>query len=384
MTAIHYTRLFSPLSETFIYDRVVGLERFGPDVHVVAHGRQNEDERPFPKVTTLSMPNRWNPRRLFYRSKTAVCGENPESANWPAWRDQLVVLARRTDADLIHAHFGQQGVRAMGASRRLGIPLVVTFYGYDISQLPRSDFWREKYEELWEVVASIHVLSEKMKERVVQLGGPEGRTHVVHLNRDLDQFDYSPPTRPIQNLLSVGRLVEKKGHADTIRAVKRAVERGVEVTLDILGGGRLEDELRNLIQAEGLGNRVRLHGQVASEEVIQYMTEADAFILCSKTAPSGDKEGTPTVFIEAQSIGLPCIATRHAGIPEMIPDSSHQFLAPEGDVEAIASRIERMAACSVDGLQSIADRGRTKMKEDFSTQSTLEKTVDIYRDVVGR
>jgi glycosyltransferase involved in cell wall biosynthesis len=382
MTVVHYTHLFSPLSETFIYDKVVGLEALGLDVHLVTHGRKNENQRPFPQVTTLSMPDRWNPRRLFHRSVAAVRGEKPEMANWPTWRDQLCDIARRVDADLIHAHFGQQGVKAAPVAHRLGIPLVMTFYGLDISQLPQSDFWRRKYGDLWAFASSINVLSEEMKERVIQLGGPEDRTRVVHLSRDLDQYDYNPPSRPVRNLLSVGRLVEKKGHADTIRAVKQAVERGTEVTLDILGGGRLENDLRGLIQAEGIDDRVRLHGQVASDDVLQYMTEADAFILCSKTAPSGDKEGTPTVFIEAQSIGLPCIATRHAGIPEMIPDSSHQFLAPEGNVEAIASCIEQMTSCSVNELQAIADQGRRKMEEDFSREAELEKTIDIYRRLV--
>ncbi|WP_251965223.1 glycosyltransferase [Salinibacter ruber] len=113
------------------------------------------------------------------------------------------------------------------------------------------------------------------------------------------------------------------------------------------------------------------------------MQTADAFLLPSKTVPSGDQEGTPIVLVESQATGLPCVTTRHAGIPEMIPESNHHLLVEEGDIEGMSDRLCRVAQMDVDELQIIAQQGREKIENEFSLTGEVQKLRCIYESVVS-
>jgi glycosyltransferase involved in cell wall biosynthesis len=382
MRVAHFRQEFSTSSETFIYDYVSEMQRQGVDTHVVTLRRVNEESRPFPNVTVVERPSRWHPRRLWHRALVPFGERKPLHAEWPQIRDRLEEALREIQPDVIHAHFGPAGVIMGPVANRLGVPLVATFYGYDISSLSRESYWREKYDTLWSTVQAVTVLSEEMKEKAVQQGCPTEKLDVVHLSRDLDAFPFRPPTRPVRNLLFVGRFVAKKAPIDAVQAVQEANSRGVDLHLDMAGDGPLLEETRDYIEAEGLSDRVSLHGRVPSDEVKDWMWDSDAFLLPSKTAPNGDREGTPTVLVEAQAVGLPCVATRHAGIPEMIPGTSHELLAPEGNVGALAGSLCRLATLSSDELTRIGRRGRKKVGQDFNLSGEVESLRRIYRSFV--
>jgi len=381
MRVAHFRQEFSTSSETFIYDYVSEMQRQGVDTHMVTLRRVNEESRPFPNVTVVKRPSRWHPRRLWHRALVTLSERKPLHAEWPQIRDRLEEALREIQPDVIHAHFGPAGVIMGPVANRLGVPLVVTFYGYDISSLPRESYWREKYDTLWSTVQAVTVLSEEMKEKAVQQGCPTEKVDVVHLSRNLDAFPFRPPTRPVRNLLFVGRFVAKKAPIDAVQAVQKVNSRGGDLHLDMAGDGPLLEETRDYIEAEGLSDRVTLHGRVPSDEVKDWMWDSDAFLLPSRTAPNGDREGTPTVLVEAQAVGLPCVATRHAGIPEMIPETSHELLAPEGDTDALAERLCKLANRSVDTLKQIADRGRRKIEKDFELSGEIKALRNIYENV---
>ncbi len=296
-------------------------------------------------------------------------------------KERFLDSIREVDPDVIHAHFGPEAVEVASYADQLGIPLVVTFYGYDISQLPKEKNWREKYRELWTHVDAATVLSEEMKEEVEDLGCSPNKLNIVHLSRNLDDFPYERPDRRVQNILFVGRLVEKKAPLDAIQAVERANSQGAELSLVMAGGGHLRGKIEAYVEENGLSERVTLLGEVENEVVARRMREVDAFMLPSKTAPSGDQEGTPTVLIEAQASGLPCVSTWHAGIPEMIPEENHDLLAKEGDVEALADILRDLSSRTVDELAEVADRGRRKVEDEFNLSKEVQKLRAIYRSI---
>jgi glycosyltransferase involved in cell wall biosynthesis len=263
----------------------------------------------------------------------------------------------------------------------LNCPLVVTFYGFDVSELAREPTWRREYKRLWSTVSEVTVLSEEMKERVVELGCPHEMVEVIHLSRDLSNFTFSPPTAPVRRLLSVGRLTEKKGHFTALQALKKVREDGYDIHLDLVGEGPLRSKIEAFVQRHELAEAVRLHGAVPNREVVSMMGKADAFLLCSETSPSGDKEGTPTVLIEAQAMGLPCVTTRHAGIPEMIPEENHDLLAPEGNSEVVKDRLHILIDESSDRYRERARRGRMKIEQEFSLRSEVQKLRGLYHSI---
>ena len=383
MRVLHLCKSFSKLSETFIYDYVTEQARQGLDVSVVTHRRANSEQRPFEAVTVLPWPSDWNPERISYRVLEWLGIREKYTSYWSLLRPRLRTEIRRIAPDVIHAHFGRPGAMIAPVAEQMGVPLVVTFYGYDISELPRQQRWRDAYQNIWHTAAAVIVLSEEMKQRAVQWGAPPGRTRVVHLARDLDAFPYRLPSAPVRKLVSVGRLTEKKGHRDAIGAVKKTVPSGYDLQLRIVGDGPLRGALERHIQAHDLQDRVTLVGAVPNAEVAHELRTADAFILCSKTAPSGDREGTPTVLIEAQAVGLPCISTRHAGIPEMIPVENHRLLAEEGNVDAIATRLRWLCGRSQQELNAVAEAGRKKVEVAFNLAGEVGTLRAIYREVVS-
>ncbi|MCS4188217.1 glycosyltransferase involved in cell wall biosynthesis [Salinibacter ruber] len=279
---------------------------------------------------------------------------------------------------MIHAHFGGQGVRVAPVAEKLQIPLVVTFYGSDISAAADEEFWRRKYQALWPRVGAVTVLSEDMKEKAQSLGCPPSKIRIVHLSRDLEDFPFDPPEQKISNVLFVGRLVPKKAPIDTLEAVRTAREKGAQLRLDVVGDGCLREKVEQYVTDKNMQN-VRIHGRVPSSEVGKYMREADAFLLPSKTAPNGDEEGTPTVLVEAQATGLPCVTTHHSGIPEMIPEKNRDLLSTPGNIESLAATLLMLTKLSVEDVQARAEAGRRKVEQEFNLSEEVRKLLSVYR-----
>jgi glycosyltransferase involved in cell wall biosynthesis len=376
---LHYRQTFSKLSETFIYDYLMELERQGIESHVLTWEHRNTDARPFPNVIEVDWPSRWHPRRLFdgIRSRIGM-GEEIQNTYRPEARRRVAAMIRQVSPNVVHAHFGREGVFVAPVAERMGLPLVVTFYGFDISQLPKQKEWREAYHVLWERVTAVTVLSEKMKQEAKELGCPEEKLMVVHLSRNIDQFPFRPPTTGGSTVLFVGRLTPKKAPLDAVRALQRANAQDAGLELELIGDGGCRKEVEKYVEEHELSDVVTLHGSLSNEEVSAHMQAADVFLLPSKTAPNGDEEGTPTVLVEAQATGLPCVTTYHAGIPEMIPEENHHLLVEEGNVNALGERLCRVAKMDVNELQTIARYGREKIESEFSLTGEVQKLRSVY------
>jgi glycosyltransferase involved in cell wall biosynthesis len=380
MRVAHYCRAFSPTSQTFVYEYISELERQALDNYVVTHSRENVDARPFPKVQVVERPNRWHPRRLWHRVLVPLGFGEPFTSDWPQTRDRLETVLREIGPEVIHAHFGKAAVQIAPVESRLNLPLVVSFYGHDISSLPKQPFWEDAYGILWTQADRILVLSEQMKMAAKNLGCPLEKLSVVHLSRDLNQFPFQAPERPTEKVLFVGRLVPKKAPLDAVRAIERANAQGAELQLQLVGDGPLREEVEDYVHENELSGTVSVRGRIPSSKIGNCMQEADIFLLPSKTAPSGDQEGTPTVLVEAQATGLPCVSTRHAGIPEMIPEVHHDLLAPEGDIEALARNLARVASWPTEKLCQIAERGQQKVEQEFCISEESRKIKKIYEE----
>lgn len=383
MRVAHLVHTFSKLSETFIYNYVSSLQNQDLEVSVITFNHVNEDERPFSPVKTLTLPW-WNISRIWNISRNKLLGKNLETAAWPVYRKKLREMLSEMTPDVIHAHFGPMGVLAASVARELGIPLVVTFYGYDISELLKEKFWVEKYREMARVASCITVLSEEMKERAIAAGFREDQINVVHLGIDTRKINYSKPNHPISRFLSIGRLEQKKGHFDTLKAFSAICQKeDRNLSLKIIGGGSMEEELKGFIAEHNLEDHVFLLGNLPNKEVIEHLQNADAFILNSKTSESGDKEGTPTVLVEAQASGLPCISTYHSGIPEMIPEPNHKLLAEEGSVDQIIDNLESLLEMSEKEVNEMSMLGRKYMEDDFDVNREAQKFASIYKNIIS-
>lgn len=380
MRSVHFVHSFSKLSETFIYDYITSLKAQQVDVRVLTFSHLNQNERPFEPVEVVDLPW-WNMRRIWNISRDRLLGKDTETSAWPVYQKKLKKIISEQSPDVLHAHFGTMGVLLEPVARELNIPLVVTFYGYDISELASKSNWKKAYRRLAET-AYITVLSEEMKARAIDLGFSQEQTKVIHLGTKLNEVEYQLPSHPIRHFISVGRLSEKKGHLDTLQAFKEILRQSDEnLKLSIIGEGEDREKLVSYIKYNDLEQNISLLGSIPHAEVIKYLHEADAFILNSKTASGGDKEGTPTVLVEAQAAGLPCISTVHSGIPEIIPPENHHLLAEEGNISQITANIRKLIEAPQDEIKEISRLGRKQVEEAFDVMGEAEKFKILYKQL---
>lgn len=171
---------------------------------------------------------------------------------------------------------------------------------------------------------------------------PGARVHRVYNGLDLDAFAYHDPTQRPPVICAVGRLVEKKGFADLIDAVAILRDRGVQARLELAGAGPLLERLEAQVQYTGLSGAVTLRGALPQHEVVRLLQAAAVFAAPCVVAADGDRDGLPTVLLEAMALGTPCVSTPVTGIPEVVRNGETGLLVPERDPFALADALQRL------------------------------------------
>ena len=307
---------FPVVSETFIINQVADLEdrEISAAIFSFDYGsEENISERYFKhqmkdKVKYLKMPKNKLARiikaiPLFFKilfSKPGVLLKIFDFKKYgqEAWSLKLLFWCAPfigREFDIIHCHFGSIANRFLIIKDILGIKskLVVSFYGYDVSMLPKQK-GNDYYQRLIKEGDWFLVMSENMKERVTALGFASEKIEVLPVSIDVDNYPYKERNLNQDNsvnIFSVGRFVEKKGFDDFIRAmaiVKEKTNRPVSV--EIVGGGPLEEELKSLTNKLNLEDTITYSGYMKIEEVIDKFLTKDLFVQPSKTAADGDME----------------------------------------------------------------------------------------------
>lgn len=281
--------------------------------------------------------------------------------------------------DLVVAHFGPIGVRAMYLKRAglLEGQLATVFHGADMSNRAIVRKYLRGYRALFAERGFFLPVSKLWQERLCTWGAPPAHTRVVRMGVDTGRLQMLPPNRALRDpmrVLAVGRLVEKKGFMYGIRGVARA---RCSAELTIVGGGPLAGSLQVLASSIG-GNRVALVGAKAPERVLELMREADVLLVPSVTGVNGDMEGIPVVLMEAMALGVVVLATRHSGIPELVEDGVTGFLVPERDDQAIADTLQVIARGEPD-LSEVRRNARRIIEEQFDASKAFNEMIRFCR-----
>jgi colanic acid/amylovoran biosynthesis glycosyltransferase len=337
---LHLVDAFGARSQTFVYTFVTNHDAF--DAAVVCRERNLPVEFPFDHVTVI--PESWSrlqPSRWWSLLVSTVSRRSP-------WQRRVQRAVRTSAPHIVHAHFGQVGVRVLPAIEPLDIPLVTSFYGYDATGFANSRRGRESLPALFAFGALFLAEGPVMRRRLIALGAPADRVRVVPIAIDLHKYPRWAPADDRPYALFLARFVEKKGLPDAISAFARARATCPELTLRIIGDGPEETRGREAVLAHGIAEHVEWLGPRTHAECIDAMRRARVLIQPSVTARDGDSEGgAPTTLIEAQAIGTPIVATRHADIPHVAPPGEGIHLADEHDVEQLAVGMTRLVRAAV-------------------------------------
>lgn len=385
------------LSETFIAQEIAELERRGLPI-LIASLRHPTDKRTHPVHAGIRAPLLYLPEylrdealrvlRAWWRVR-GLPGYRAARAIWlrDLWRDrtanrvrrfgQALVLASELPADVVrlHAHF-------------LHTPASVTRYAATLRGLVWSgsahakDIWTTPAWDLREKLASCEWLvtcTATNRDYLATLA-PAGRVELVYHGLDMQRFgpvapalaarDGSDADNPVR-LLSVGRLVEKKG-TDVLLDALAQLPPHLHWRLVHVGGGPLGEALAQRAQALGISSRIAWRGAMAQEELLAEYRAADLFALASRVAQDGDRDGLPNVLMEAQSQGLPCVATDVSAIHELI-DNGRTGVLVEPEAPAALAAALRKLMLDPDGRRLLGEAGRVRVAEEFGLQANISR-----------
>ena len=295
------------------------------------------------------------------------------------------LLIHRYRPDAVQAEFGFEAVRVMEACAWSGVPMVVHFRGSDASARRRLNLLRQRYSRLMSIAAGVIVKSRTMADTLMALGAPAKNILVSPSGANTDLFYGSAPVAAPPVLLAVGRFVAKKGPLQTIRSFSQVCRelgpREPKLALWMVGDGPLLKPAQALVIALGLQDRVHFFGVQPQTRVAELMREVRGFVQHSMVAPDGDSEGNPVAVMEAQLSGLPVVATRHAGIPEVVLEGESGFLVDEGDVAAMAMAISRLIRDPALAAR-LGDCGRRRVQEGFTIDHHLDQVSGLVLKVI--
>ena len=380
------------LSETFIAQEIAALEKRGLDILIVSLRRPTDAEQ-HPvhreiKAEVLYLPeyllleplrvfhsflkvkNRWSAMQVWLRDLL-----RDPTPNRIRRFGQALVLAAEAPRDVtrLHAHF-------------LHTPASVTRYAAILLGLPWSgsahakDIWTTPEWEKREKLADCEwlVTCNAENQRHLAALAPAGKVELVYHGIDLARFPPPPARgqgRPV-NILSVCRLVEKKG-VDTLLDALARLPQQLDWRFVHVGGGPLAGTMKRRARTLGIAERVTWRGALTQERVLEEYRAADIFALASRVARDGDRDGLPNVLAEAQSQGLACVATRVSAIAELVRDGSTGLLVGENDPAALAGAIETLLADPA-RRRALGAAGQARVRAEFALERNLERLAEKF------
>jgi colanic acid/amylovoran biosynthesis glycosyltransferase len=339
-----------PPSETFILAQMGALTRFSPIlVGLQPTSRSLQMDAP-PVLLSGRASNDVTLRTKLYR----------RSGFAPLFHRRL----RNLRPDLMHAHFASGGKTLLPFARAFKRPLIVTLHsGSDVPvEKPRFG----TYRQLAEGATLFLCVSDFIRRQAIDAGFPAEKLLVHYIGIDRNLFVPPPATPTADSVLFVGRLVEMKGGEYLLRAMQKVQSRRPACELTIVGDGPLRADLERL--AAELQVNCKFLGVQAPATIREMLPKARIFCLPSVTTAAGDREGLPTVLIEAQAMGIPVVSTFHSGIPEGVIDGVTGSLVPERDTEGLAAAILRL----------LEDRDLWQ-RYHVATQDHIDRNFDLHR-----
>jgi glycosyltransferase involved in cell wall biosynthesis len=406
-------RSYPRLSQTFILNEILALEQIGVSIQIFAltDPRENvvqmqvdqvqapvyylerEASRSWTKlfsenIRVAGLHLRGYLRSLLYIAANKGIDEGyTASSRWDCFLQAVHLIyllslqERRTGKkiDHLHAHFAHDpALVAYLVHEMTGIPFSFTAHARDLYQVPEkalTDRIRESSAVVTCCGANIEYLNQIAPSHQPKFSLIYHGVNLKDFQPLLDAGEVSDLKIPL--ILSVGRLVEKKGFQDLLRALLIVKQSGVSFQCAIYGDGPLCQELEQWIQEHGMTDEVSLKGDRTQQELISVYQDATLFALTPIQTEDGDRDGIPNVLVEAMAVGLPVITTAVSGIPELVEHNQNGLLYQSHDVEGISSGI-------IDLLQDVQKRRRLgsaaskKVREQFDVTQAASRLRALF------
>jgi glycosyltransferase involved in cell wall biosynthesis len=393
------------LSETFIAQELLGLEKAGLELVLISLRRPTDAKR-HPVHDEIRADIHYLPEYLhdaplrvvrsivkslkflgFWRALSAFAGDFLHDPTRHRMRrfGQAAVLAAEwpNRAEWLHAHFIHTPASVTAyASVITGVPWTCSAHAKDIWTTPDRDLAKKISAARWIVTCTKAGLT-----HLRRLSASKTRLLLSYHGIDLARFGKFTGTRPCRTglemndpvvILSVGRAVEKKGY-DVLLQALAMLPRGLAWRFVHIGGGERAEALKALGDSIGLGDRVLWKGAQAQDEVLKHYRQADVFALACRIGSDGDRDGLPNVLVEACSQKLVCVSTDVSGVPELLVDGANGIVVEPDNPQAFAKALVRLITDPAYRTQ-LGDAAEQCVRERFDCRSSVRQLVELFED----
>ena len=387
------------LSATFILNEVLAVERSGVSLRIFSikdpdgepvHARVAQVRA---RVTYLSLRRHWKSAlqanlRLLCRQPGRYCRALLQALRYRRWgvlqrffqAGYLAHELSREPVAHLHAHFAHAPAPvAMFTHQLTGIPYTFTAHAKDIYIKTPPELLRAEAQQAQAVITCTEYNRQYLSTQI----GPasDGKLHCIYHGLDLSQFQFAWPRvsdagPPV--ILSVARLVEKKGLSDLIVAADILRRRGRRFQVEIIGNGPLRQALEAQVMQLGLSDRVKLLGVQTYDMVCLAYQRASIFALPCMVTADGDRDGLPNVLLEAMGSGVPVVSTPVSGIPELIESERDGLFVPPNSPTELADALDRLLT-QPELSERLARAARAKIQAHFSIDRSSTQLLALFQ-----
>ena len=392
------------VSETFILNEVIAVERAGVPLRIFSlkepspapvHPKTQQMQAPF---TCLAEALRWrrplgaslrllsrHPVRYFRALREAIRYRCTSGAHRFMQAVCLADVLRQEPVSHLHAHFANApAVVAMLAHELTGIPYTFTAHAKDLYVKTPPELLGAEIQHARAVVTCTEYNRRYLLTRFSSQC--DGKLRLIYHGLDLSEFNFRWPPATGEGppvILSVARLVEKKGLGDLISAACLLKKKGRHFRVEIIGDGPMRDTLTNQVFMLGLEDRIKLLGALPHEAVREAYARASAFALPCVVAADGDRDGIPNVLLESMASGAPVVSTTVSGIPELVDSERDGLLVPPSEPVALAGALDRLLG-QPELSERLARVARAKIEERFSLESGASELMALFQGTNGQ
>lgn len=287
-------------------------------------------------------------------------------------------IAKNLSIDILHAHFnGTSTHTAMLMSERLGVPFTFTCHAVDIFVNPEVKSLMERIEK----ASAVMTISFYNRDYLIKLtGSSRGKIHVIRACPNIRKLKHVRCKPEYLRILTIARLVEKKGIKYGILAVKNLQKEFPEILYSIVGSGPLESELKKLVVKYDLQKNVKFQGNLDDNLLIDELAKAMIFVLPCVKAKNRDMDGIPVCLMESMYLQIPTISTNISGIPELIENGKEGILVEPENVEELTGAIKTLIEDQ--NLRfTIGVNARKKIESSFNVQKETIKLLEIWERI---
>ncbi|MBU0713045.1 glycosyltransferase [bacterium] len=293
---------------------------------------------------------------------------------------------RNKEVSIIHAHFANNAYKYLGLIRKLKVPFVISFYGYDYEMLPRQfPIWKSRYQELFHAATAIICEGEYGKKQLIKSGCPSEKIYVNHLGIDVEKIPFKIRKWSIGETIrfcQIASFVQKKGHEYTIKAFASFLNHYPNAHLTLIGSGQLLPDIKKLAESLRILEKVDFIDFVPYHELYHELMKYHLFIHPSVTADDGDCEGgAPVILLDAQATGLPVISTFHCDIPEEVIHGKSGYLVQEKNVKQLEEMMEEFVEKPA-LIRMFGEYGRKHVELNYNVLSCSQNLETIYENIM--